>query len=115
MSLVLALYLADVAGGLGAFAVFFTIVFFVASAAFLVHHLDTGSKDLKSKRRSQYSLLAALVCSAIAIVTPSKETAYLMIGAQAAENIAASPQAKELTDKIFTVISGKLDDLAEEK
>ena len=55
------------------------------------------------------------ICSGILyIVLPGEKTAYMMTAAYMTQQIIEKPEAKVLTDKIYTIVNGKLDEYINE-
>jgi succinate dehydrogenase hydrophobic anchor subunit len=46
----------------------------------------------------------------LAVFVPATKTIYLMAGAKVTQDVVTSPEAKEISSKIFTIINQKLDE-----
>lgn len=67
-----------------------------------------GTKTLK------WSLITFITFSIILAVLPSKKTAWVMVGAYAAQKVAEDPRTQEVGGKVLKIINQKLDQYVEE-
>lgn len=73
----------------------------------LLNDLETNKKNGVFRIRAA---IASLVIAAMGIVfTPSEKTAWIMVGAYAAQKVVTSPGMQDTGNKIVTIINNKLD------
>lgn len=53
-----------------------------------------------------------MLCVALKVFLPSEKTAYMMVGAYAAQKVAENPQTQQISGKILTIINAKIDTYA---
>lgn len=73
---------------------------------YAVWYLDDGIE--KPSHRTG-AMLTAMFISILLVITPSTKTAYMMVGAYAAQRVIEAPETKQITGKIITIINDKLD------
>ena len=84
-----------------------TVVFVVMMAAY--------ADGAKLKTRWYWITgMAAFVIIAVSSMLPSERTAYLMVGAYAAQKIAEDPKVQQLSGKVVQAIELKIDGYIEE-
>lgn len=116
MNVTTIIYLTDVLGSVKALSTFLFICFGVASFIFWVMWMssfDDSDKEVHiviSRIAKIVTSLAILFILAATLI-PAKETMYLMAASEITQDIAKSPEAKQITDKVLKVINGKLDSL----
>lgn len=69
---------------------------------------DFGVKVLK------YCSVATVILGMLIIFIPSERTAYMMLGAYAAQKVSQDPKAQEVGEKIMKIANAKLDQYVEE-
>lgn len=69
---------------------------------------EFGVKVLK------YCSVATVIFGAVTIFIPSERTAYMMLGAYAAQKVSQDPHAQEVGEKIMKIANAKLDQYVEE-
>lgn len=62
----------------------------------------------------KYCSVATVFVGAIMIFIPSERTAYMMLGAYAAQKVSQDPHAQEVGEKIMKIANAKLDQYVEE-
>lgn len=110
------LYLAETVGKLGAIAEAFSIILglgFVVIAFWHFTYLEDRQNTPKPPVRGY--TLTFVIMVLVAIVTPSKETIYLIAGSEAGEAIVTSESGQEILNDIHEVIKHQLGQLKEEK
>lgn len=84
-----------------------TVVFVVMMAAYV--------EGVKLKTRWYWITgTAAFVVLAVSAIIPSERTAYLMVGAYAAQKIAEDPKVQQISGKVLKAIELKIDGYIEE-
>lgn len=107
MSIELFFYLADLFENISSVAA--VILIFIGISMFFspiaISLLDDMSWDIEIniKRIFVYAISTALICALIAIITPSKKTMYLMVGAHYLKK-------SDIPTKVELVINKKLDE-----
>lgn len=62
----------------------------------------------------KYCSVATVFVGVITIFIPSERTAYMMLGAYAAQKVSQDPHAQEVGEKIMKIANAKLDQYVEE-
>lgn len=106
MSFALIIYLISVLSGLK--AVFIGIAM-VLSAFALGYFIYIGSEGEENKHGTKI-VVAILLSSFLATITPSERTAYVMVGGYVAQQMVQS----ETSDKVVQIINNKLDEIISE-
>lgn len=63
----------------------------------------------------KYALIALAVSWSLLILLPSKKTAYMMVGAYAAQKVVQSPDVVGIYSRIIRLVETKLDEATEKK
>lgn len=63
----------------------------------------------------KWSVLALAVSASVVVVLPSKKTAYMMVGAYAAQKVVQSPDVVGIYSRIIRLVETKLDEAIEKK
>ena len=114
MSLLTLIYLAEVVGKIN--VITFVMVISVPIVLMLYHmFVENRFGNDDDKRYYKHIIVTGLAALIIAVLTPSERTVYLMAGSKYAEEIAASPAAKQVYDKVHNIIMDKLDKLSKGK
>lgn len=119
MSLALWFYLVNVVGTLKCYFVVGSIIGAVTLIAVLIwgsSFMDNTPSDTELKQWFRWfkgSLLLLAGSFLLGVLIPSEKTAYLIMGAQATQEIAQNPKIQETGQKILNVINHKLDELAD--
>jgi hypothetical protein len=105
------LYFAEVAGKLGSAAEAITIVMIFGSVGVVFWYamsLDKGFKAIPKPPVKSY-LTVFVITLLISILTPSKETIYLIAGSEAGEAVVTSESGQEILNDIRQVIKYQLE------
>ena len=108
------LYGSQVAGNLGIAASIGASLAGVASAVTLsgtvVSTMDNDYEDVQPKWRAAFgrSLAVLVVCSVIAIVTPSKDTLLIIAASEVGETVLASKEAQAIGGEVGALASDSL-------
>ena len=105
MSLPLLIYLAGVSTAL-------QVILFLLGAAFLA---IAGIFWIEKYENYLRLFASAAVCLFLFVFIPDSKTIYLMAGAKYSTEIAQSPEAKEIGNKILKVLNQKLDEIGSGK
>ena len=131
MSAATIIYLAEVSSSLITFIIIGLISFSIAmfflwmqqlsaQDSFYIFKTDSCKENLElitarlKKHLSRY-IPCLIIFGSISVFLPSSKTIYLMAGAKVAEDVAKSPEAKEISSKIIKVLNQKLDEQLEQK
>lgn len=123
MNLTMWLYLTDVAEGL---KFFFGFVTLVAGAGFAItiwvgfcmadHTSQATDGNWLTWRKFLYLFLGTFVPTCFMyLATPTKNTLYLMMGANAAEQIVMNPKVQQTGGKVLELINKKLEEALSDK
>lgn len=85
-----------------------TVGAFMIGAAVLI--FDVEAPKFLRKLGMGFAVVAC-VASLVGVFVPKEKTAYMMLGAYAAQKIAESPKAEQVSEKVITLINIKLDEL----
>lgn len=64
---------------------------------------------LEAKKWAKRAFIVLCLSNSIKILLPSEKTAYVMVGAYAAQKIAEDPKVQQLSGKVLTIVEQKLD------
>lgn len=104
MSAAWIIYFASVSGN---FSIFCGIIGFIALFISFVVLMASEGEYLKQSVRG---FVGGALFVLLGIITPDKNTVYLIASAKVTEDIVKSPEAKEIGGKILTIINDKLDE-----
>jgi hypothetical protein len=106
------LYFAEVAGKLGSIAGLITLLMAVGLAGVIFWYAMSLDEDLRVPKPPVKSYLTVFVITLlISIVTPTKETIYLIAGSEAGEAVVTSESGQEILNDIRQVIKYQLEGL----
>lgn len=111
MSIVLALYLADVCSGLSVLFFLIGVVFTVGLVAFFIGFCESDDKE-DEKQYGKYTILfiiGCLTCFLISIFIPSKTTLLAYAGMNLGKEISVGVQSNQTYQKLIKVLDKKLD------
>lgn len=113
MNLAMMVYLASVSDSLSTGFSIFAIVFgIVAGVLWIGVFVEGASGDEdSSKKIKPYATLITVICFVMAIVAavlPSQKIVYMMIGAEAATQVANNPQAQQILSNVEALVNKKL-------
>ena len=115
------LYLADVVSSIGFISSLFILVIGIGTAiAVPIYAIAYSNGDVKEESKPFYSRLfkRAGVILSIAIffnvVTPSKNTIYMMLGVQVTGNLIQEASKSPITEKALQLLESKLDEAIKE-
>ena len=116
MNVTTIIYLTDVLGSVKALSGFLLVAFGLSSLLAWVMwmvSLDESDKEahIAISRIAKIVTSIAILFTLTFTLIPAKETMYLMAASEITQDIAKSPEAKQITDKVLKVINGKLDSL----
>jgi membrane-bound ClpP family serine protease len=80
----------------------------------LICWTDRHSKPFMGKKWTWIVATTTLFLVVTSAVLPNQKTAYIMVGAYAAQRIAEDPKVQQLSGKVVTLIEQKLDQYIEE-
>ena len=122
MEFALLVYFASVVPNLASFfgmACFLLFMLAFGIALFTYTTFYSEEAQYKAHRRARWLIALSLVFAAfsgfVASMIPTKEAAYAIAAAYAAEKIYQSEDFKRIAGKSLTVIEAKLDEIIEEK
>ena len=102
------LYLAEVVPNIGVASIFYLcIVGFVGSFLLAFMAEELGPENLPIK--THIALLVGAVL--LAVLTPSKQTIYLIAGSEAGEYVVTSPEGQEIINDIKAIIKSQIEEL----
>lgn len=115
------LYLADVVNSIGfisGLAVFITTVAICVTAliftiAYCNGDIDEDKKTFFTKAVRKFSIIL-LVSIVFNVVTPSKNTIYMMLGVQVTGNLIQEASKSPITEKALQLLESKLDEAIKE-
>ena len=84
-------------------------------SAFAVLFLGAWDEENWSKPYLKWSVLALAVSISFIVVLPSKKTAYMMVGAYAAQKVVQSPDVVGIYSRVIRLVETKLDEALEKK
>lgn len=112
MEFALLIYLTEMLGKL-------EIVLTIAAllSAFAVVFLGVGflAEEYWVKLYLKWGVLTLAVSISFIVVLPSKKTAYMMVGAYAAQKVVQSPDVVGIYSRIIRLVETKLDEATEKK
>lgn len=106
------IYFAGISGGMCFFLFWFSVLMLIAFFAKIDKAYDG---NLKRWRSCFIPLILSVLSMVACIIIPNEKTIYLMMGTKTIEDIARSPEAKEISGKILKVINEKLNDQIKDK
>lgn len=115
------LYLADVVNSIGfisGLAVFITTV--VICVATLIFTIAYSNGDINEDKKAFFSKVVKRLCIVLSVaiffnvVTPSKNTIYMMLGVQATSNLIQEASKSPITEKALQLLESKLDEAIKE-
>lgn len=117
MSIILALYLADVCEGLFCFFLGLGFVFMALSVVcgIGVYVMDYGEEVDKKIAGLVYTVVACIISFFITVFIPSKTTMLAYTGISISKELKAEVQTSETYQKLMKVLNIKLDDYIAEK
>ena len=119
MSIVLALYLADICDGLNEFFIFVGIICAVICIICFILILQSEDWDdklnLKCKKALARAFVVFLIASFISVFIPSKTTMLTYTGISISKELSTEVQTSETYQKLMKVLNIKLDDYIAEK
>lgn len=113
MNLMWWLYLVNTVENLHWFFFLITIISLVIFVGTLIGGTEASNGfPWKAWRRWFYGSGAlCAIAMFLSIITPSEKTMYLMLGSEAAQEIANNPAVKEVGGRLLKVVNKKLDEL----
>lgn len=109
---------------LGLVIAFGTAIAGVSMMVRIFHARETwdskADEQIKQGRREtsmtifKYAGIAVIVSAVLNILLPSERTAYVMVGAYAAQKVAENDKVQQMSSKVLTVIEQKLDGYIQE-
>ena len=115
------LYLADVVNSIGAISGFTILVIGVGLVvAIPIYVVAYSNGDVKEENKSFYSKLFKRLCIVLSlaiffnVVTPSKNTIYMMLGVQVTGNLIQEASKSPITEKALQLLESKLDEAIKE-
>lgn len=115
------LYLADVVSSIGAISGFTILVIGVALVvAMPIYAVAYSNGDVKEENKPFYSKLFKRLCIVLSVaiffnvVTPSKNTIYMMLGVQVTGNLIQEASKSPITEKALQLLESKLDEAIKE-
>jgi hypothetical protein len=113
------LYLAEVIPSLGTAAVIFSGAWGLVCGGILIVWTVAWMDEAAPKPWYGTFITVLSISTAVAVLTPPKETIYLIAGSQAGEYVANTPEAQEILDDIRQIIrmqvAGKAGELTHER
>lgn len=131
MELAVLVYTISLLGSLNslltAFMLIAIVAFVVCGMIAVINWDSSGVASYEEATREQYKMVsrtfgkhasrAAILASVLAIVlalVPSEKTAYVMVGAYAAQKVAENPEVQRMSSKVLNIIELKLDEYIED-
>ena len=115
------LYLADVVSSIGAISGFTILVIGVGLVvAIPIYVVAYSNGDVKEENKPFYSKLFKRLCIVLSlaiffnVVTPSKNTIYMMLGVQVTGNLIQEASKSPITEKALQLLESKLDEAIKE-
>lgn len=113
------LYFADVAGKIGGASTVLSALLGLASIGGAIIVVGTRVENDNPKYHASMWMLVApvsllVVFLSIAVVTPSKDTIYLIAGSEIGETVVKTPEAQQMFSDIREVIQSQLKSLKKE-
>lgn len=108
MELAVLVWLISMLNALGALTVMLAIASLLAMAVFLIVISESYGEKV-SYRNPALAFVLAIFLFLVSIAIPSEKTAYIMVGAYAAQKIATDPKVQQMSSKVLTIIEQKLD------
>jgi hypothetical protein len=115
------LYLADVVSSIGDISGFTILVIGVALVvAMPIYAVAYSNGDVKEENKPFYSKLFKRLCIVLSVaiffnvVTPSKNTIYMMLGVQVTGNLIQEASKSPITEKALQLLESKLDEAIKE-
>lgn len=117
MEFALLIYLTEMLGALnGTLIIMSTLCAMAAIMCIININADYGEPvERGSKRFLKFSIIALAVSWSLLILLPSKKTAYMMVGAYAAQKVVQSPDVVGIYSRIIRLVETKLDEALEKK
>jgi len=106
MNLAFLIYIAEVLANINALA---WLVFFVGVVWLVVRGMF-NYLSTEPIPQSKFFVPMLVAAALIGSFTPKKETIYMMVGAQLMQDVAATPEAARISDRLLTLIEVKLDE-----
>ena len=123
MDLMWIVYWMNVLGNLSGLLLFISLsavtILLMAGGFYFV---EVGSRFSDYEKESQERFVywwkrggvACVILGLATIFTPDEKTMYMMVGAYATQKVIESPEAKQMADKIMTIVNAKVDEYVEE-
>ena len=115
------LYLADVVSSIGAISGFIILIIGVALVvAIPIYVVAYINGDVKEENKPFYSKVFKRLCIVLSVaiffnvVTPSKNTVYMMLGVQVTGNLIQEASKSPITEKALQLLESKLDEAIKE-
>ncbi len=109
MSIVLALYLADVCCGLSVLFFLIGTVFTVGLVASFIGYCECDDKEDEYEKYTILFTIGCLTCFLISIFIPSKTTLLAYAGMNLGKEISVEVQSNQTYQKLMKVLDKKLD------
>ena len=109
MSVILALYLADVCCGLSVLFFLIGIVFTVGLVASFIGFCECDDKEDEYEKYTILFTIGCLACFLISILIPSKTTLLAYAGMNFGKEISVGVQSNQTYQKLLKVLDKKLD------